>query len=107
MGKLKKKSKRQANELKSILNQDFIAEAQLDFHHFLSLDPIDIEIYLDEFLEESQINKYKGVLVITGKGRVVKPIVQKLLKHSKRVESFKQAGYFNGQDGAFEVTLKA
>lgn len=48
---------------------------------------------------------YKRVLVITGKGKVVKPSVFKLLKQSKKVKEFKTAGYFNGQEGAFEVIL--
>ncbi len=83
----------------------FISEAELDYHNFGILLPYDVEKILNEFLEDSSIAGYKQVLVITGKGNVVRPLINKLLSRHKLVEKFKQAGYFNGQTGAFEVTL--
>lgn len=84
----------------------FIPQDQIDFHNFGEMTPFDIEKYLSEFLEDCYVAKYHQVLVITGKGSVVRPLVQKLLKQNKYVANFKPAGYFNGQGGAFEVELK-
>ncbi len=86
---------------------DFPYQAEIDYHNFGILDQYEIEKLLLEFLEDSYISKLKNVLVITGKGKVVRPLVQKLLKGNKFVESFKQAGYYNGQEGAFEVVLNS
>jgi DNA-nicking Smr family endonuclease len=83
----------------------FIPQAELDFHNFGELTVYDIEKYLSEFIEDCYVAKLKNVLVITGKGLVVRPLVLKLLKQNKYVESFKSAGYFNGQHGAVEVVL--
>lgn len=69
------------------------------------LYPYDIEKILNEFLEDSYVAGYKRVIVVTGKGRVVKPIVERLLKEIRLVANYKIAGYFNGQEGAFEVEL--
>lgn len=89
----------------------FYAQAELDYHEFGELTQFDIERYLNEFLEDCYIEKLKTVLVITGKGNVVRPAVLKLLsglqKKEKFIESFKTAGYFNGQSGAVEVVLKS
>lgn len=85
---------------------DFYPEATLDYHNRGSLDPFDIELLLTRFIEESLIANHKQVLVITGKGRVVRPIVMQLLRQHKQVASYNTAGYFNGQDGAIEVELK-
>jgi len=102
-------------QLQKALNNEFIAEGELDFHnthlpksyggHGGVLLPYDIEKLLNEFLEDCHVAGYENVLVIVGKGKVVKPLVQKLLKQHKFVKTFKQAGYFNGQDGAYEVAL--
>lgn len=86
--------------------QQFIPQATLDYHEFGVLLNFDIEQKLNIFLEDSYYKDYFQVLIITGKGKVVKPLVYKLLKSSKYVESFNLAGYFNGQGGAFEVNLK-
>lgn len=85
---------------------EFFADAELDYHVFGPMLPYDIEKILNEFIEDSVISSHKNLLVITGKGAVVRPLVQRLLKQHKQVESFKSAGYFNGQRGAFEVVLK-
>lgn len=84
---------------------DFFPEATFDYHTFGVLSPYEIEKYFEDFLLDCEIMGCKRVLIITGKGQVVKPIVNRLLKHSKKVESYKTAGYFNGQEGAFEVIL--
>lgn len=89
----------------SIFDKQFISEAELDYHEFGVINIYEIEKILNDFLEDCHIQKLKNVLVITGKGQVVKPYVQKFLKSHKFVGSFKTAGYFNGQSGAFEVTL--
>jgi DNA-nicking Smr family endonuclease len=88
-----------------LMDKQFIAEAEFDFHQFERLTPYDIEKYLSEFLEDSYAKGYTFILVITGKGKVVKPLVQKFLAENKLVKHFQLAGYFNGQGGAFEVTL--
>jgi len=95
--------KDQPNNLKNITL--FYAQAELDYHELGLLTAYDIEKILSEFLEDSYIQGLKNVLVITGKGQTVKPLVSKLLPKNKYVESFKIAGYFNGQEGAIEVTL--
>jgi len=84
---------------------EFIPQDQIDFHELGILTSFDIEKYLNEFLEDSYISKLERVLVITGKGSVVRPKVMALLKSSKFVSKYKSAGYFNGQGGAFEVEL--
>lgn len=103
-------SKRHKKRQKSPVDvwwNSFVAEAELDFHHFGQLTDFDIEKILFEFLEDSYVSSKSNLLVITGKGPVVRPLVQKLLKQNKFVKNFNVAGYFNGQDGAFEVELRA
>ena len=60
---------------------------------------------LNIFLEDCYLEKLENVIVIVGKGYVVRPFVQKLLGSHKLVKEFKQASYYNGQSGAFEVKL--
>ncbi len=83
----------------------FQADDQIDFHDFGQLNPFEIENTLNIFLEDNQIKGNKYLLVITGKGQVVKPIVFKILRDHKFVKRYKVAGYFTGQGGAFEVEL--
>jgi len=83
----------------------FVSEAELDFHIMDKFDPYDIESMLNTFLEDCYLQKFESVIVIVGKGFVVRPFVQKLLKTHKLVKEFKQASYYNGQSGAFEVKL--
>lgn len=83
----------------------FQDEATFDFHEFDQLTSFDIEKKLKEFLEISYSEGKNSVLVITGKGMKVRPMVFRLLQKSERVKEFKQAGYHNGQNGAFEVIL--
>jgi len=84
---------------------EFIPQAKLDYHEFGILNAYDIEKHLNEFIEDSYISKFTEILIITGKGFVVRPLVNKLLSKNKYVLNFKSAGYFNGQGGAFEVKL--
>ncbi len=87
----------------------FKPEAQLDFHPLGLLTVEEIKFYLDNFLEEQKALGHVKLLIITGNGRVVRPVVAKLLERSvkrkKLVKEFRTAGYFNGQEGAFEVVL--
>ena len=84
----------------------FIPEAELDYHTLGIVTSFEIEKLLSLFLEDSYIASFHHVLVITGKGKVVRPLVEKLLSQNNYVSSFKKAGYFTGQEGAFEVSLK-
>jgi len=84
---------------------DFISDATLDFHDRGPLLPFDVETLFHEFIEDCQIAGYHNLLIITGRGPRVRPIVNKLLNEDPRIQSFKSAGYFNGQDGAFEVEI--
>lgn len=85
---------------------NFFPQSQFDFHNLGPLTNYDIESLLDTFLEDSYNEKKTHVLIITGKGLVVRPLVHRLLKNHALVENFTPAGYFNGQEGAFEVKLK-
>lgn len=87
------------------MNDIFVSEDQLDFHDFERLTPFDIEKILNEFIEDSYVAGRENILIITGKGKVVRPLVEKLLPKNKHIRKFKRAGYFNGQDGAFEIFL--
>lgn len=88
------------------MHDPFSPQAEFDFHDLGPLTSFDIEKYLDTFLEDSYNAKFTQVLVITGKGAVVRPLVYKLLKHHNLVKEFRPAGYFNGQGGAFEVEIR-
>jgi DNA-nicking Smr family endonuclease len=82
----------------------FVPEDTLDYHEYGILDRFDIEKIFTEFIEDCYFNKNKKVLIITGKGIVIRPIIQKLIKSNKYVEESKIASY--GNTGAFEVILK-
>jgi DNA-nicking Smr family endonuclease len=86
---------------------EFIPDSELDFHNFGVLNAAEIEKLLSEFIEDSYIANKNYLLIITGKGKFVRPLVKNLLRENKYIKSFKTAGYFNGQDGAFEVVLKS
>ncbi|MBD3363543.1 hypothetical protein GF362_07550 [Candidatus Dojkabacteria bacterium] len=83
----------------------FQPDKELDFHNLENFTKYDIEKTLKEFIEDSYVAGLSRLLVITGKGKVIKPLVKKLLSQNKYVERFKTAGYYNGQEGAFEVFL--
>jgi DNA-nicking Smr family endonuclease len=85
----------------------FYSQDEFDYHDLGPMTPFDIEENFNRFIEDSYFKMLRYVTIVTGKGQVVRPLVQRLLKTNKYVEKFKNAGYFNGQDGAFEVTLKA
>jgi len=84
---------------------EFVPQSELDFHNLGELTTYDIEKYLNEFLEDCYINKLSRVLVVTGKGLIVRPLVLRLLRNHKYVDGYKPAGYFNGQSGAVEIEL--
>lgn len=86
--------------------QIFDYDDKLDFHTFGILRRFEINLHLEHFIEDSYARSYKNLLIITGKGQVVRPIVEKNLKLNKLIFTYRVGGYFNGQDGAFEVELK-
>jgi DNA-nicking Smr family endonuclease len=88
------------------LEDTFDAEAELDYHNRGSLSQFEIEQIFENFINETHSMGLDRVLIITGKGQIVKPKVANLLKQSSKVREYRQAGFSNGQDGAFEVTLK-
>jgi DNA-nicking Smr family endonuclease len=85
---------------------NFVPEAQLDYHNRGSLSKFEIIQMLEDFLLESYTDGLEKVLIITGKGSVVRPLVTKKLRKSKYVAKSSKAGYYNGQSGAIEVYLK-
>ncbi|GAB4284597.1 MAG: hypothetical protein Kow0081_1860 [Candidatus Dojkabacteria bacterium] len=87
------------------LFNDFIPDAELDFHNFGIIDHFQVEMILNNFIEDSYIANHKRIVVITGNGKVVKPLTKKLLRKNSYVKEFKEANYFNGKSGAFEVKL--
>ncbi len=84
----------------------FFSQAELDYHVNESLNIYEIEKMLNEFLEDCFISQYNQIVVITGTGKVVKPMVYRLLKRNEFVKSFKIASQKNGGQGAYEVILK-
>ena len=84
----------------------FYPQAELDYHDRGSLNPYDIEKLLHEFIEDEQIKGNTRLLIITGKGRIVRPLVRTLLTRHPEVKEFASGSYHNGQDGAFEVIIK-
>lgn len=83
----------------------FIPEAQLDYHDLGILSVEEINYFLDKFIEEQVALGHTKVIIVTGKGKVVRPVVEKRLSKCKFISGFNSAGYFNGQEGAFEVEL--
>src|SRR5687768_13042330 len=86
--------------------ENFIIERELDYHQFGIIDKLDVERILNEFIEDSYVKELKYLLIITGKGPLIQPLVPKLLVKNLYVEDFRIAGYFTGQEGAYEVILK-
>lgn len=84
----------------------FIPEDRLDFHYLDKFDSFEIETRADQFIEDSYIRKLKNVIIIVGKGEVIRPFVKKILERNKFIEEFRAARYENGGSGAFEVTIK-
>lgn len=81
-------------------------DAELDYHDYGIIDHFEIEKIFEEFIEDSFNAKLTNLLIITGKGVTVRPLVLRLLKSNKYVKSFQFADYYNGQNGAVEVDLK-
>lgn len=80
-------------------------DAELDYHEYGILDHFEIEKVFNEFIEDSFNAKHTNLLIITGKGATVRPLVLRFLKNNKYVKSFQFADYYNGQSGAIEVEL--
>jgi DNA-nicking Smr family endonuclease len=84
---------------------EFRSTASFDFHNRGPLSKDIIEDLCASFLQECHANNDRFVIIITGKGEKVRPLVSRYLARSKRVKTFRTAGYYNGQEGAFEVEL--
>jgi len=62
---------------------------------------------LDKFIDGAIINKVGIVRIIHGKnGGILRDAVHEYLKKNKNIESFKLAGYFEGQFGVTIANLK-
>ncbi len=62
---------------------------------------------LDKFIDSAIINKVTIIRIIHGKnGGILREAVHDYLKNNKRVESYKLAGYFEGQFGVTIANLK-
>jgi dsDNA-specific endonuclease/ATPase MutS2 len=79
---------------------------ELDYHELGILTKEEIEYHLLSFIEQAHLAREDEVRIVTGKGRVVRPLVQAALKRNKLVDSFRFADYYSGQDGVIVVTLK-
>lgn len=89
-----------------LLYEDFIPEAVLDYHEYDILNEPAVEQIYNSFVDESIIYGQKKLLIVTGKGELVRPHIARIAARDKRIASYQRAGYFNGQSGAFEITLK-
>jgi len=83
-----------------------IYEDKIDFHEFGLIEPNQIYFFTDKFIKDSFNQDLKKILIITGKGELIRPCVQKALKNNKLVKKFLRASEYNGGSGAFEVWLK-
>ena len=102
---MKKNKKYTLTELQTLYG-DFKPEALLDFHDYDILNESYIlEIY-DQFIKESIEASQTKVLIITGKGEVIKPLINKTLARDNRVDTYNHAGMYQGGKGAFEIFLK-
>lgn len=63
-------------------------DAELDYHDLGILNHFEIEKYLEDFLLDCHVKGHSRLLVVTGKGEVVRPMVLKLLKMNKLVKNF-------------------
>lgn len=62
---------------------------------------------LDKFIDSAIVNKVYIVRIIHGKhGGILREAVHEYLKNNSRVESFRLAGYFEGQFGVTIAYLK-
>lgn len=84
----------------------------LDFHKAGILTRHEIKALTERFLERSSEEGLTKILIITGKGlhsqngeAVIKPIVEKILRHNGYVKNFSWAPRQRGGDGAFEINL--
>jgi DNA-nicking Smr family endonuclease len=85
---------------------DFPSQATLDYHNRGILDAFDVEKIFDDFAYDCVSKNYLYLIVICGKGKLVRPTIQKVLKTHTLVEYFKDGGYYTGGKGAFLVKLK-
>ncbi len=101
---VKKKQKYTIKELQLIF-EPFRPQSELDYHDYGILTNEDIMRIYNEYISDCIKANYKKVRIITGKGKVVRPKVNKLLSRDKRVEKSEYSGYFSGGSGSFDVIL--
>lgn len=84
---------------------NWIFDAELDYHDLGVLNPYDVEKLLNDFIQDSHLKGYSRLLVITGKGKVVRPLVLRLLKHHKLVKKFESNEQVNTFSGSYVVYI--
>ncbi len=94
------------SELKMDEFDTFKVDRELDFHNMGILTREEIKYLVECFLEDSILMGASNVLIVTGRGNTVRPLVRLCLMESKKVASFRIARFFRGGAGAFEVFLK-
>ena len=80
-------------------------DAKLDYHDKGLLDFYTIEKLLNDFLLDSYLAKHNRLLIVTGKGKVVRPTVLRLLKNHKSVKKFEPLESTNFYGGSFVVYI--
>lgn len=83
----------------------FIPQATLDFHELGPMIHADIHKTIEVFIEDSYYKNLLKIKIITGKGKIVRPMALRIIKKSKFVKEYRFAGYFTGQNGAIEIIL--
>ena len=103
--KVNKKKSYNLNELRQLYS-GFNSGAKLDFHEYGIVSNNEIVAIYREFIDRCLKEDISQVTIITGKGKVVRPSIKRLLSKDKHVAEFSVASSFNGGLGAFEVKLK-
>lgn len=88
------------------LENIFVPDQILDYHGLGILDQYDVEKLLNDFISEAFSINCNRVLVITGKGNLIRKLLPNLLKNIDTVKSFNKASSKNGGEGAYEIYLK-
>lgn len=83
-----------------------IYEDKIDFHEYGLLEKNQIQFFTDKFIQDSYSQGLKKILIITGKGAIVRPCVENTLRNHKLIKKYSRALEENGGSGAFEVWLK-
>jgi len=96
---MKKLKKEKINKYKpQNSDESFIPEDILDCHEFGQIPYFEIVKLIEEFIEDSFNNEFYKVRIITGKGKIIRPLTINILKKSEYVENFNFSDYWSGQD---------